>query len=213
MVRDRLAAHNAHGEDLVIELTESLTIGQVDLVGGVLGDLRDTGLRLALDDFGTGSSSLSMLAKVQVNELKIDQSFVSAMSTSPEAAAVVRSTIELGRSLGLLVVAEGVERDEQRRALWALGCPAGQGHLFARGLPADELLALIRGGVGGVQGRLCAPFHASPNVIDLPRPRRVEALRSLGQAPAEPAPQPAAAAVPGDQPRGDGPPDGRSGTA
>jgi EAL domain-containing protein (putative c-di-GMP-specific phosphodiesterase class I) len=175
MVRSRLAAHGARSEDLVIELTESLTLGQVDLVGDVLRELRDAGLCLALDDFGTGSSSLSMLAKVQVHELKIDRSFVAAMSSSPEAAAVVRSTIELGRSLGLLVVAEGVEREEQRRALWALGCPAAQGHLFARGMPAPALMELVRHGVDGTPGRLCAPIHGSTgNVIDLPRPRRGE---------------------------------------
>jgi diguanylate cyclase (GGDEF)-like protein len=175
MVRNRLAAHGARSEDLVIELTESLTLGQVDLVGDVLRELREAGLCLALDDFGTGSSSLSMLAKVQVHELKIDRSFVAAMSSSPEAAAVVRSTIELGRSLGLLVVAEGVEREEQRRALWALGCPAAQGHLFARGMPAAALMELVRHGVDGTPGRLCAPIHGSAaNVIDLPRPRRGE---------------------------------------
>jgi EAL domain-containing protein (putative c-di-GMP-specific phosphodiesterase class I) len=133
-----------------------------------------------LDDFGTGSSSLSMLAKVRVNELKIDRTFVSAMATSPEAAAVVRSTIELGRSLGLLVVAEGVEREEQRRVLWDLGCPAGQGHLFARGVPAPMLLELVRHGVDGTPGRLCPPLRrTSGNVIDLPRPRRAEPARDV----------------------------------
>jgi diguanylate cyclase (GGDEF)-like protein len=178
LVADRLAAHGARGEDLVIELTESLTLGQVELVGGVLRELREAGLRLALDDFGTGSSSLSMLAKVRVHELKIDRSFVAAMGHSPEAAAVVRSTIELGRSLGLLVVAEGVEREEQRRELWRLGCPAGQGHLFARGVPAEALLNLIEHGVDGVLGRLCEPIHGSAgNVIELPRPRGVESAR------------------------------------
>jgi diguanylate cyclase (GGDEF)-like protein len=176
MVAARLAAHGACSDDLVIELTESLTLGQVELVGGVLKELRDSGLRLALDDFGTGSSSLSMLAKVRVNELKIDRSFVAAMATSPEAAAVVRSTIELGRSLDLLVVAEGVEREEQRRVLWELGCPAGQGHLFSRGVPADMLLDLVRHGTDGTPGRLCEPLRRSaPNVIELPRARRSDA--------------------------------------
>jgi diguanylate cyclase (GGDEF)-like protein len=175
MVADRLAAHGARSDDLVIELTESLTVGQVELVGGVLRELRDAGLRLALDDFGTGFSSLSMLAKVRVSELKIDRSFVSAMASSPEAAAVVRSTIELGRSLGLLVVAEGVESDEQRRTLWELGCPAGQGHLFARGVHSGDLLRLVEHGIDGTPGRLAQPIHGPlTNVIDMPRPRRGE---------------------------------------
>ena len=175
MVADRLAAHGMTGEDLIIELTESLTMSQVEQVGGVLGQLRAAGVRLALDDFGTGSSSLALLAKVPAYELKIDRSFVAAMQTSPEAAAVVRSTIELGRSLHLLAVAEGVERPEQRRALWQLGCPAGQGHLFARPMTLEALLDLLRNGVDGVVGRLCEPMHRPvENVIDLPRARRAD---------------------------------------
>jgi diguanylate cyclase (GGDEF)-like protein len=184
MVKARLAAHGAAGHDLVIEQTESLTLGQVDMVGGVLLELREAGVRLALDDFGTGYSSLAMLAKVPVYELKIDRGFVSAMAGSPEAAAVVRSTIELGRSLDLLVVGEGVESEEQRRVLWTLGCPAGQGHLFARPVPADVLLERLVAGVGGVPGRLSAPMHAgSANVIDLPRPRWNGAARAAAPAP------------------------------
>jgi diguanylate cyclase (GGDEF)-like protein len=185
LVEERLGAHGVPGRDLVVELTESLTLGQVEMVGGVLRQLRATGVRLALDDFGTGYSSLAMLAKVPVHELKIDRSFVSAMENSPEAAAVVRSTIELGRSLELLVVAEGVEEDAQRRALATLGCAAGQGHLFARPVTADALIELIRAGVDGVPGRLCAPVHAAAtNVIDLPRARRdgsVESERHCGE--------------------------------
>jgi EAL domain-containing protein (putative c-di-GMP-specific phosphodiesterase class I) len=173
LVTERLAAHAIAGGDLVVELTESLTLGQVELIGGVLRQLRSAGVRLALDDFGTGYSSLAMLAKVPVYELKIDRSFVSTMRTTPEAAAVVRSTIELGRSLDLLVVAEGVEDEEQRLTLAGLGCAAGQGHLFARPLTADALIDLLRTGVDGVPGRLCAPVHASTsNVINLPRVRR-----------------------------------------
>jgi EAL domain-containing protein (putative c-di-GMP-specific phosphodiesterase class I) len=175
MVSDRLAAHRLRGADLIIELTETLTLSQVEMVGGVLRELREAGIRLALDDFGTGYSSLAMLAKVPVYELKIDRSFVSAMDTSPEALAVVRSTIELGRSLNRLVVAEGVERDDQRLALWELGCPAAQGHLFGRPMAIDALLDAVAGGVGGPAGRLRAPIHASArNVIELPRTRRPE---------------------------------------
>jgi EAL domain-containing protein (putative c-di-GMP-specific phosphodiesterase class I) len=145
------------------------------MVGGVLRELREFGVRLALDDFGTGYSSLAMLAKVPVYELKVDRSFVAAMESSPEANAVVRSTVELGRSLNHMVVAEGVERADQRLALWEMGCPAGQGHLFGKPMSIDALLAAIAAGTGGVVGRLCEPIHsASPNVIELPRTRRAE---------------------------------------
>lgn len=181
MVKDRLAAHGVAPKDLVIELAESLTLNQLDLIEDVLRELREAGIRLALDDFGTGSSSLAMLAKVPVYELKIDRSFVVAMGSSTEAAAVVRSTVELCRSLDLLVVAEGVERAAQREALRELGCQAGQGHLFARPMPVDALLAAIAEGAGGAPGRLIGPAFPAPagettrnNVIELPRPRRNE---------------------------------------
>jgi diguanylate cyclase (GGDEF)-like protein len=177
MVASRLAAHGIDADDLIIELTETLTLSQVDMVGGVLRDLREIGVRLALDDFGTGYSSLAMLAKVPVVELKVDRSFVSAMRSLPEAAAVVRSTVELGRSLGLLVVAEGVERADQREELWQMGCPVGQGHLFGRPMPIDALLAAVIPGVHGRPGRLGEPIHAGiGNVIELPRSRRPDVL-------------------------------------
>jgi diguanylate cyclase (GGDEF)-like protein len=171
MVADRLAHHGVAGSSLIIELTETLTLSQVDLIGGVLRQLRDAGVELALDDFGTRSSSLAMLAKVPFMELKIDRSFVSTMNRSPEALAVVRSTVELGRTLHRYVVAEGVERESERATLWKMGCPAGQGHLFAKPVPIDELMRAIDPGVDGVVGRLARPMHDDPNVIDLPRPR------------------------------------------
>ncbi|RQX54130.1 bifunctional diguanylate cyclase/phosphodiesterase, partial [Micromonospora chalcea] len=144
----RLRAHDLPPDRLVLELTETLTLSQLDVVDRVLSRLRDSGVRLALDDFGTGYSSLSLLSRIPVHELKIDRSFVTAMETAPEAAAVIRSTLDLGRSLNLTVVAEGVESEPQRRALWELGCAAGQGHLFARPLPAAALLASLQRGHG-----------------------------------------------------------------
>ncbi|HET8682944.1 MAG TPA: EAL domain-containing protein, partial [Micromonosporaceae bacterium] len=100
-VAARLRAHDVMPEQLTLELTESLTLSQLDIVDEVLATLREIGVRLALDDFGTGYSSLAMLSRVPVNELKIDRDFVSAMETSTEAAAVVRSTVDLARSLDL----------------------------------------------------------------------------------------------------------------
>jgi EAL domain-containing protein (putative c-di-GMP-specific phosphodiesterase class I) len=129
--------------------------------------LRDLGIRLALDDFGTGYSSLATLARIPVHELKIDREFVAAMEGSAEAA-VVRSTIDLGRSLDLLVVAEGVESEQQRGRLWELGCPAGQGHLFARPMPLHRLLATLRRGYDGRPGALAPSLHESGAVIRMP---------------------------------------------
>ena len=171
MVIGRLAARALPADVLIVELTESLTLSQLEVVDEVLGALREAGIMLALDDFGTGYSSLATLARVPVHELKIDRSFVAAMD-SPAEAAVVKSTVELGRSLDLLVVAEGVESEEQRRRLWELGCPAGQGHLFARPTSADTLLAALRRGFGGRPGALAAPLHEGGSVIRIPTGRR-----------------------------------------
>ncbi|WP_225853289.1 bifunctional diguanylate cyclase/phosphodiesterase, partial [Micromonospora sp. AMSO1212t] len=164
----RLRAHDLPPDRLVLELTETLTLSQLDVVDRVLSRLRDSGVRLALDDFGTGYSSLSLLSRIPVHELKIDRSFVGAMETAPEAAAVIRSTLDLGRSLDLTVVAEGVESEPQRRALWELGCAAGQGHLFARPLPAAALLAALHRGHGGRAGALAPALHDAGAVIRLP---------------------------------------------
>jgi diguanylate cyclase (GGDEF)-like protein len=171
-VAARLRARDVPPDRLILELTESLTLSQLDVVDHVLGALRDDGIRLALDDFGTGYSSLAMLSRVPVQELKIDREFVAAMETSAEAAAVVRSTVDLGRSLNLTVVAEGVESEPQRRHLWELGCAAGQGHLFARPMPAQRLLAALRRGSGGRPGTLAPPLHDEGTVIRIPTPRR-----------------------------------------
>jgi diguanylate cyclase (GGDEF)-like protein len=152
---------------LIIELTETLILSHLGVVDEVLQTLRELGVMLALDDFGTGYSSLATVARVPVDELKIDRSFISGLA-GPTEGAIVRSTIELGRSLGITVVAEGIESTEQRDRLWALGCAAGQGHLFSRAVAADRLIARLRRGHDGVPGRLVAPL-LSGDVIRLPR--------------------------------------------
>ena len=168
----RLRAHDLPPDRLFLELTETLTLSQLEVVDQVLGQLRDAGVRLALDDFGTGYSSLSVLSRIPVHELKIDRTFVMAMETSNEAIAVIRSTVDLGRSLDLVVVAEGVESEPQRRALWELGCAAGQGHLFARPMPAARLLSALHQGAGGRPGTLAPPLHDEGAVIRLSPGRR-----------------------------------------
>jgi diguanylate cyclase (GGDEF)-like protein len=171
MVERQLRGREDLASGLIIELTESVTLSQLEVVDEVLRRLRQLGIRLALDDFGTGYSSLATLARVPVQELKIDRSFVAAMD-APTEAAVVRSTIELGRSLELAVVAEGVESERQRTRLWEAGCPWGQGHLFARPIPLPKLLALLNAGPGGKRGRLAAPLHETGEVIRIPPSRR-----------------------------------------
>jgi diguanylate cyclase (GGDEF)-like protein len=184
-----LAKHGLPATALIVELTETLTLSQLEIVDDVLHALRDMGVSLALDDFGTGFSSLATIARVPVHELKIDRTFVSRLDGAAQAA-IVRSTIELGRSLDLLVVAEGIEQEEQRELLWSLGCPAGQGHLFARPAGVANFIARLREGHDGVPGRLAEPMHDHADVIRL-LPARPSARRpSSGRHAAAPAPTP-----------------------
>ena len=101
------------------------------------------GLRLAIDDFGTGYSSLAYLRRLPVHTIKIDRSFVMDMCENASDATIVRSTIDLGRNLGLEVVAEGVETQEAFDALRGLGCTLAQGYLISRPVPAAELAQLL----------------------------------------------------------------------
>jgi diguanylate cyclase len=167
----RLKRHEVPADRLVLELAETLTISQLDVVGRALTELRDAGVRLALDDFGTGVSPLSVLSHIPVHELKIDRDFVSAIETSSEAAAVIRSTVDLARSLHLTVIAEGVESEPQRHALWELGCVAGQGHLFARPMSPARLLATLQRGSAGRPGVLADALHDAGAVVRMPRRR------------------------------------------
>ncbi len=183
-----LAAHHLPPEALTIELTETLTLSELEVVDDVLQALRTLGVSIALDDFGTGFSSLATIARIPVHELKIDRTFVSGLDGAAQAA-IVRSTIELGRSLDLLVVAEGVESEEQRERLWLLGCAAGQGHLFARPLNVTLFIAKLREGFDGVPGRLVAPMHDGGDVIQLPPPRRPASGPSTPMATPPPTPR------------------------
>jgi diguanylate cyclase (GGDEF)-like protein len=167
----QLARHAVPADRLVLELAETLTLSQLEVVDRALSGLRDAGVRLALDDFGTGVSSLSVLSRLPVHQLKIDSEFVRAVETSSEAAAVIRSTVDLARSLHLTVVAEGVESEPQRHALWELGCVAGQGHLFARPMRSGRLLATLQRGSGGRPGMLAGALYPAGSVVRMPRRR------------------------------------------
>ncbi|MEV4345343.1 bifunctional diguanylate cyclase/phosphodiesterase [Actinoplanes sp. NPDC049596] len=171
MVLARLGRHRVPPEMLIFELAETLTLTQLDVVRRALNELSEAGVRLALDDFGTGVSPLSVLSHIPVSQLKVDREFVSAVQTSSEAVAVIRSTVDLARSLHLTVIAEGVESEPQRHSLWELGCVAGQGHLFARSMSADRLLATMQRGTGGRTGALAASLHDGGAVVRM-SPRR-----------------------------------------
>ena len=139
-----LKLHRVDPGMLILEITESAVATGQPIVSRVLAALRGLGVQLAVDDFGSGYSSLTFLTLVQVDEVKIDSSFVGRMTTSAEASAIVRTTVELGRDLGVRVVAEGVETAAQRSALARFGCPAAQGYHFATPVAAADSLALLR---------------------------------------------------------------------
>jgi diguanylate cyclase (GGDEF)-like protein len=124
---------------LELEITEGVIMADPVRVGAVLQRLREVGVKLAIDDFGTGYSSLAYLKSLPVDALKIDRSFISGMAHDSRDVAVVRSAIELAHTLGLGVVAEGVEDEETFAALRELGCDVAQGYLIARPVPAREL--------------------------------------------------------------------------
>ncbi len=116
--------------------------------GAVLARLAQIGVRLSVDDFGTGYSSLSYLTRFPTNEVKIDRSFVTNMTSSAGSEVIVRSTIDLGRNLGQEVVAEGVETAEVLARLAELGCNLAQGYYVCKPLPSDELDAWLSSSAG-----------------------------------------------------------------
>jgi EAL domain-containing protein (putative c-di-GMP-specific phosphodiesterase class I) len=163
-----LAKYRVPPELLVLEITETVMMSELEVVEEVLEAFRELGVRLSVDDFGTGYSSLTFLARVRVDEVKIDRSFVAAMNSSREAAAIVRTTIDLARTLGLRVIAEGVECAEQHAALARLGCDAAQGfHLYAP-MPVEKATEAIWAALA------VAAESNGPSVVQLGRAWRAE---------------------------------------
>ncbi len=133
-----LEKHALSPADIEIEITETIALRSDDQILTALNELRDCGINIAFDDFGTGFASLSTLARLPVTRLKIDRSFVHDLCNRPQGAAIVSAVISLGRSLNLEVTAEGIETDEQRIRLLALGCREGQGYLFGKPVAASD---------------------------------------------------------------------------
>ena len=134
-----LSRHATAAELLQLEITEETLMRDLERGLDVLARLSESGIEFALDDFGTGYSSLGQLRRLPVRELKIDRSFVMQILNSPDDAAIVRSTIQLGHSLGLHVVAEGVETAEHLNLLRSYGCDAAQGYYIGRPMPPDAI--------------------------------------------------------------------------
>jgi EAL domain-containing protein (putative c-di-GMP-specific phosphodiesterase class I) len=136
-VSNQLARWQVLARLLTLEITESAIMTDPDRALQVVQQLHDLGVQLSIDDFGTGYSSMAYLKNLPVDELKIDRSFVSNMITNERDAVIVRSTVELGRNLGLHVIAEGVEDSATWTELDAVGCHAIQGYYVSRPVTPD----------------------------------------------------------------------------
>lgn len=136
---DALRDTGVDGRNLELEITESMAMEDTELVMHLLADIKRCGATVAIDDFGTGFSSLSHLRQLEVERLKIDRAFVREAQSSSAGSTIAQMVINLGRGLGLTVIAEGIETEEQRLQLLALGCHEGQGYLFARPMQAEQL--------------------------------------------------------------------------
>ena len=140
-----LALHDTHAPPAYVELeiTESVAMEEPDLLINILEQVRKIGISIAIDDFGTGFSSLSYLQHLKVDRLKIDRIFITEITSSARGSSIAEMVIQIGRSLGLTVVAEGVEDQRQARVLQELGCQLAQGFLFARPMLAQELYSWL----------------------------------------------------------------------
>jgi diguanylate cyclase (GGDEF)-like protein/PAS domain S-box-containing protein len=142
---ERAITQGAGAQAIDLEITESVVMEDIQATIAKLAALRRLGVGVAIDDFGTGYSSLAYLARLPVETLKIDRSFVKAMASDDTARTLVETIISLAHSLRLKVVAEGVETEEQAAILGRLQCDQMQGYLFSKPLPADEVAALLQG--------------------------------------------------------------------
>jgi diguanylate cyclase (GGDEF)-like protein len=162
-----LSSHGVPSRQLILEVTETAIMSDLDTVDVVLAQLRATGVQMSLDDFGTGYSSLTFLSRIPVDEVKIDRSFISRMLDSIRDDVVVRGTISLARGLGLRVVAEGVETREEHLRLVALGCERAQGYYYSRPVGIADLHKLpdhLPAGEAAEPSRATIPWQSPPPV-------------------------------------------------
>lgn len=146
MLRRALADTGAPPDFIELEITESMAMEEPAALVEKLAHVKRTGVSIAIDDFGTGFSSLSHLQRLQVDRLKIDRTFVTEITGSARGSSIAQMVVQLGRNLGLSVIAEGVEDERQAQILRELGCPLAQGFLYSRPLSPEALLAWLGDG-------------------------------------------------------------------
>ncbi|HEX4980886.1 MAG TPA: EAL domain-containing protein, partial [Ilumatobacteraceae bacterium] len=130
-------------EALVVEITESALIEDLNPAAATLATLKELGVRIAVDDFGTGYSSLAYLSNFPLDIIKLDKSFIDRVATTVDGETMVRAVVDLAHTLGLTAIAEGVEHADQAVALRYLGCRFAQGFVFAKPMPATQMAALL----------------------------------------------------------------------
>jgi diguanylate cyclase (GGDEF)-like protein len=153
---------------LTIEVSERMLVEDAGLIGDRLAELRDLGVKLAIDDFGTGYASLAHLRQLPADIIKIDPSFVSGLGNDPVLTLLTRTIVQVGRDLGMQVIAEGIEQPRQLAELKEMGCGYGQGFLVARPMAAPGVEALIRTGGGlelGISGQVVSDNETKPVII------------------------------------------------
>ncbi len=143
LVRETLLRHDLPASQLTLEITETTLMGKLSVALDALHALRKVGVKFSIDDFGTGYSSLAYLSTLPIDSLKIDRSFVMGMDKAPQNLEIVRAVVNLGRSLGKKIVAEGIETAEQLAAVKAMGVDVGQGYLLSRPIRAEQVPALF----------------------------------------------------------------------
>jgi EAL domain-containing protein (putative c-di-GMP-specific phosphodiesterase class I) len=139
LVREQLHRHRLPAQALILEITETTLIADLERCGQVIDELRKLGCMVSIDDFGAGFTSLASLSKLAVGEVKLDRSFLAALDRQPNSRALIEATINLAHALGLQVVAEGVEGPGALDTLTILGCDLAQGYYIARPSAAGEL--------------------------------------------------------------------------
>jgi diguanylate cyclase (GGDEF)-like protein/PAS domain S-box-containing protein len=184
-VRRALETAGLEPGSLVLELTESVLMRRDEQLDGVMGSLKDLGVSLAIDDFGTGFSSLSYLREFPIDVLKVDKSFIDDICVDTQQVALVDGIVRIADTLGLEVIAEGIEDPAQRDLLAAIGCRLGQGYLFARPMTVDQAQTLLR---GGRQKRTAGPTDGRGGTARQPENGSLPGSRAVGRTPARPVP-------------------------
>ncbi len=159
-VRDALSDSGLEPEQLTIEITETTIMANAEETAGRLASIKEIGVRVAIDDFGTGYSSLAYLQRFPVDALKIDRSFISKMSNDAEGETLIRTLVQLGKSLSIETLAEGIEQAQELNLLREESCDTGQGFLFARPLDIEECETFLENWAGA----------ASPTSVSAERP-------------------------------------------